>query len=905
MAATTGPVDGSDRNDLGDSPTAVGAAGIAQLRSLPLRHAPIDGEAIDSWLESYAHRARTPWGDMLSAVGLEFTASAVLSPTAEALARTSTATGVPMHRLQAMTLRQLHMRALRIDSSGVGLSRAFPWGKAASSRYCPDCLAETNGRWQLRWRSGWSFACTRHARLLVDHCPQCGRRQRERTVPADLVPQPGCCARASEAGGQGRSPSRCGADLTSVEGGRLSPDSPMIQAQQTINDLIDTDRMFGVYLEHPQPCASVLADVRAIASRILTYAVPELKTITGTDRADIELMEQLHVTAGTRRPAVAAPQHAIAAAIGTAAALSVLGEATIPDAAKSMRWLVTAGRERGQTITASNSRWGLGVSDTLRAVQLSALSPQLAPTDQIRYRTGSAWPADPTRTEAGCAALAARLPHLLWSEWAVPLGTGTDSRARAAFSMSMLLAGSRATPLEAATLLGSPMSGAAARRILTSTANRESWPQVLTALSAMADELHRSPPPIDYSRRRSLDFSGLLTASQWRSICRRTGTSGPYEGRRRTARGFLIERLTGSKAETTNEFDKAAIENFPLHLTADRLKQLDSCGLAYLADNGISGEPIVWAPPTDMLRELDLPGPSTEDIDLEALHHFVNEARNRRSIGQTASDLNISGGLLRHTLEVAPPQRTHSATESKNGAYARAARHLPEAKLRAEYEGKNRTQAEIASSVSVSRQVLSRLMDDYGIAPRRAIPRAKVEIDPSWLHKRYVDDGCSLKDLAAETGVSPTTLAVRAKRAGIQLRPQGAWSHRSYRTLEKSILDEPEILRPALTDPACRDRLERLVAIAYFRTLREAAAALGTTQPTLSAQIRQVEAQTGESLFTRAMRGHPMRPTEFGTRLIDAIVSRRTEWHLDETSAQLTQVGLDGANVRAPRPAPA
>lgn len=162
----------------------------------------------------------------------------------------------------------------------------------------------------------------------------------------------------------------------------------MIRAQQTIDDLIDTDRMFGVYQEHPQPCASVLADVRAIASRILTYAVPELKAITGTDRAEIELMEQLHVTAGTRRPAVAAPQHAIAAAVGTAAALSVLGKGTIPDAAKSMRWLVTAGRERGQTITASNSRWGRGVSDTLRAVQLSALSPQLAPTDQIRYRTG-------------------------------------------------------------------------------------------------------------------------------------------------------------------------------------------------------------------------------------------------------------------------------------------------------------------------------------------------------------------------------------------------------------------------------------------------------------------------------------------------------------------------------------
>jgi hypothetical protein len=39
------------------------------VRTLPIRIAPIDGEAIDSWLEAIAHRTHTAFGDLLAAVG--------------------------------------------------------------------------------------------------------------------------------------------------------------------------------------------------------------------------------------------------------------------------------------------------------------------------------------------------------------------------------------------------------------------------------------------------------------------------------------------------------------------------------------------------------------------------------------------------------------------------------------------------------------------------------------------------------------------------------------------------------------------------------------------------------------------------------------------------------------------
>jgi hypothetical protein len=41
------------------------------VRSLPLRLQPLSGEALDSWLESLAHRHHTRWSDMLAAVGLQ------------------------------------------------------------------------------------------------------------------------------------------------------------------------------------------------------------------------------------------------------------------------------------------------------------------------------------------------------------------------------------------------------------------------------------------------------------------------------------------------------------------------------------------------------------------------------------------------------------------------------------------------------------------------------------------------------------------------------------------------------------------------------------------------------------------------------------------------------------------
>ena len=165
------------------------------VRTLPIRVAPLSGESIDSWLEAIAHRAETDWGDLLTAVALTSPDNSsntwiVQLDDAEATA-IGTAAGAAPSEVHAMTLSNYANRAVGIDVTTGRFLRAFPWGRARGSRYCPHCLADTGGRWQLAWRLGWTFACTHHRCLLADVCPTCHGAQRHRTHITNAIPRPG------------------------------------------------------------------------------------------------------------------------------------------------------------------------------------------------------------------------------------------------------------------------------------------------------------------------------------------------------------------------------------------------------------------------------------------------------------------------------------------------------------------------------------------------------------------------------------------------------------------------------------------------------------------------------------------------------------------------------------------
>lgn len=157
-------------------------------------------------------------------------------------------------------------------------------GRGIGSRFCPMCLDQTGGRWQLAWRLGWAFACTIHNCLLADACPHCGAVLRRRTHVGDIIPQPGRCAHpATDA--IGRAPTRCHADLTATPVASLDVDHPVVHAQRIATTVIDTEAAtFGVYRNWPQPRVNVLADLRAVAGRALAYATArDLETVVPAD----------------------------------------------------------------------------------------------------------------------------------------------------------------------------------------------------------------------------------------------------------------------------------------------------------------------------------------------------------------------------------------------------------------------------------------------------------------------------------------------------------------------------------------------------------------------------------------------------------------------------------------------
>lgn len=107
--------------------------------------------------------------------------------------------------------------------------------------------------------------------------------------------------------------------------------------------------------------------------------------------------------------------------------------------------------------------------------------------------------------------------------------------------------------------------------------------------------------------------------------------------------------------------------------------------------------------------------------------------------------------------------------------------------LHTQYVDKDRSQAEIANEVGVSQRHISRKLHELEITTRSGglqIPsdaREKLS-DESWLKNRYLHDELSIADIAAQVGVSATTVRDRLIESGVSLRPRATWAER----IEKS-----------------------------------------------------------------------------------------------------------------------
>ena len=504
-------------------------------------------------------------------------------------AAVSEVTGISEATIHTMTLAHYSGRAVRIKPDTGTVSRAFPWSRGIGSRFCPACLAECGGRWQLSWRLGWTFACTIHNCLLADACPHCGAVQRRRTHVGDIIPEPARCAHPA-ADAIGRSPARCHADLTVTPVATFDSEHPALHAQRIVNAILDTETpKVGVYKSTPQPRINVLADIRAVAGRTLAYATAEeLDAVIPADLIAAFRDANHHVdrrsgpARADAKPGLAAPARAATAAVGVVAAVTALDRPDVASGGDALRWLVTSSRERGSAIHPTNIGWGKNTSPVLAGVQLAALGPMLHPSDQLRYRIGTPLPTHPAPGTTHTAALARRLPAMLLPAWSLPLSIpGCHQRQlRPALSIAILLVNSRLNLDEAANLIKkSPIDGPAVSRVLQLLEKHDQWPSIRAALTRMADYLAENEVPIDYQRRRQLDYRMLLPDKVWAQICRDTATPGPRSIRAKIARCFLFERLSGLPADDApsaladNAF-RGKVADFPQHLTPELVAAL-------------------------------------------------------------------------------------------------------------------------------------------------------------------------------------------------------------------------------------------------------------------------------------------------------------------------------------------
>lgn len=750
-------------------------------RRIPINVEPIEGEALDSWLEALAARTHTSWGDLLTAVGLGGVAPVRRLPqwmvaiTTDQQSALYGATGVAPATLASMTLSHYDGRALAIDKTRTTLDHNFPWSPRVGSRFCPQCLSESGGRRLLTWRLGWTFACLRHRCLLADGCPGCRSRPMERHRRFDVIPKPAGCEAAD--GVRTSKNARCGIDVSTAVTLTFEDEAhPVLAAQRWIDSIIAGARVgSGLHARCDEQGRAVLSSVRAVAIRALSYATPdELEPFIAADllnayRRDHPQLPTATLRSDSRQLRIRSPRSASLTAVGVLAALRCLEQPDVQTAANELRWLTKAMRTRKALPCTTNM---LSTPGVLRAVELAALGPTLKPSDQLRYRTISSWPSVPSKTAREVKELSRKIPTLLWPKLSLTLAIrGSHQRQlRAALSVALLLVGARIVLKHSVRIMSSPIDEQGASRVLQLLHKQPEWLDISRAFNGLSDYLHDSRVPIDYARRRTLDYRTLLPDNVWFRICRETDTAAHGSARAAVARCYLEERISGAPTgvQDLKPMVRSKIADFPYYLTPALADALDNHALQFLASQNVCGEPVNYEPPVTCFTGLRLPGIDPNEADVDSLHHHLQDGL---PLGRAAERAGIELEVARYLLSVYPCPALRDGDAS---AYFVAKEAFPRHRFIDHYTVEGRSLRDIADIAGVSRQTVARLAKDYEIDLRVGGRPHKLVVERDWLYAEYIVRGRTLPELARDQGVGASTIARWARAHGIPLRPRGS-----------------------------------------------------------------------------------------------------------------------------------
>lgn len=692
--------------------TDVAATRPDGVRLLPFRVRPLPDEPFDSWVEALAAANRATIAEVGCALGLIeqrhgtavsatwWMANAWATELTDAQAgRVEQATGIPAAQFQEMTRMRFARHAIRRTRNGRISVRCAAAGTAG--RFCPECLADSGGRWRMSWQFPFAFACTRHRRILVDACPACGRHPRQVGHPLAVIPVPGQCHNRVPGEGIGPIASRCRADLT-VDVDRIPASEAVLDAQRTMMRVVSTgEGRFGIYADAPQPAVRVLEDVRLL-SRAARVALNDGQVDGAVLGA--ELLE--HLRRGGVDTSWSSSSISAASAAGSAVAIAALGDTD-------------------RAIDLMRGRLAASTSYTLCTPQVQSLIA--ASFGRTRRPTGFLQSA--ALVDVDARERARWVPAQLWDEWTAVLAPGRMDReiAASALAAAVVFAGTRLTHAAALALLDSDAPVRQVTNVMREFGRGEHEHLALGVILRLVAFLDSHGSPIDYARRRSLDCSALLPDTQWREVCGGHNVH-PGAGRRhRHARAHLFRLITGNPlravpggwdaADVTLASEARFVGRIPEKLRVD----LNRIGDEFLAAHGID-EPLTWTPPLaqfDIGPAMDVPGelswpparPSSARIDASV---GADGIADRYQAGSSTYELAELAGVSRQTVSRLLADRS----TTRRG---RPPMHvIDERWLRHQYLDQRLTIGQIASLVGCSAPTISRRLRDAGIPIRPA-----------------------------------------------------------------------------------------------------------------------------------------------------------------------------------------
>ena len=746
---------------------------MPRARALPIRVAPVPGEALDSWLDALSARLGATFGELAVSLGFLDGTATVYQQRQRILRRlgpieaerVASATGVDEATLAGMTLSRFEGAYPRATDPG---TRLGPWRVFPGSRYCPACLAGTGGRWQLHWKLPWSFACLAHRCLLADVCPFCRCRPCAHGTRMGMVATPAHCqephpepARRWAAGGAALCHGQLGVPFSPPP---VATEAALL-AQERVLELMGTQRP-TVSLGAPVTSRGLLGDLTVVAHAV-------------TGLAPANKCRQVY--------RVGAAETARAVVVG----LDVLAATSVQGAADRLGLLLPGRSQRSGAVRAALPELWRGASEQLQQAVLKSRDRHLRPADRLRFTT--AGPGSRLGRPVPLSVLERRqrvVPQQFWPRWSLRLlpPAGLDAtRSGPALAACLLLPGNPSSLQWAAQRLGSASNGPRISHTLRHLEATGHAPAVLSVLAALADRLDTYGSPIDYQRRRELFGTpcfDVLSQANWQQLCDQVGIRVGARNYRHAQR-YLIEDLTGQspvsflpplRLETADV--AASYHTFCATMRAGLASLLRDHAAELLEKHGIV-EPICWEPPFHWVpAHVRWPGPELHDLDADALSDLL--INQRLKLSEAAARLGTSLDHVRLFLRREPLQveypRHREPTSTRPDKIPRAG-PLSATQLRYHYEQCGWSWQRIAIDAGCSQRTAHRLGLKAGITSHIPGRRRKIDIDRAWLEAQYVERKRTLADIARELRMSTASIARIARELGIELRKRGGASH--------------------------------------------------------------------------------------------------------------------------------